>query len=97
MKIVLDIDETGNIHCLYTDHINLFAIGRVVNVHKASNVEFNEIKQVWEVLSLNEEILHENKNRKAAIEFEIKAFSPGGKHYEKDSLQSNAGYICPLG
>ena len=97
MKIVLDIDQAGDVRCLYTDEINLFAIGRVVNVRKASNVEFNEYKQCWQVISLNGEILHENPNRETAIEWEIRAFSPGGKHYEKDSLQGNAGCICPLG
>lgn len=81
MNIVLDIDQTGDVHCLYTDRINLFDIGRVTNVRKASNVEFNESEQTWEILSLEGEVLYKNKNREAAIEFEIEVFSPGGKYY----------------
>lgn len=78
---VLEIDHEGNIHGLYTDEIDLFSIGRVTNVRKASNVEFNEAEQVWEVLSLEGEVLHKNPNRELAIEWEITAFSSGGKYY----------------
>ncbi|KKN99007.1 hypothetical protein LCGC14_0142520 [marine sediment metagenome] len=81
MKVVLDIDNQGDVHCLWTDQIDLFAIGKVTNVHKASNVEFHEGEQVWQVLSLDGKILHQNKNREKAIEFEIKEFSPGGLFY----------------
>lgn len=81
MKVVLDIDPTGDIHCLYTEKIDLFAVGRVVNIHKASNVEFNENEQIWEVLSLDGKVLHKNTSREAAIEWEIEAFEPGGEHY----------------
>lgn len=97
MIITLDIDEDGNIHCLWTDKINLFSIGRVVNVRKASNIDFNEDKQCWQVISLNGKILHENPNREKAIEWEIEAFSNGGIFYEENPLQSDVGCICPLG
>ena len=80
IKVVLGIDPSGNIHCLYTEEIDLFSIGKVTNVRKASNVEFNEPKQMWEVSSLDGEVLHTNRDRGAAIEWEIEAFSPGGVH-----------------
>lgn len=79
---ILEVNEDGDIHCLYTDEIDLFSVGRVVQVRKASNVEFNEEEQVWEVLSLEGEVLYKNKNRQAAINWEIISFSPGGKYYE---------------
>lgn len=84
--ITLDIDSNGNIFCLYTDEINLFAIGRVTNVRKASNVEFNEPSQLWEVKSLDGKVLYQNTNRNKALEFEIVQFSPGGKYYEEGTL-----------
>lgn len=80
--LVFEIDTEGNIHGLYTDKIDLFAIGRLVDIRKASNVEFNENAQTWEVLSLCGKVLYRNPNREKAIEFEIREFSPGGKHYE---------------
>ena len=82
MKVVLEICEEGNVHGLYTDEIDFFSVGRITNVRKASNVEFNETKQVWEVLSLDGKVLHENTSREKAIECEIAIFSPGGKYYE---------------
>ncbi len=86
IKIVLEIDNEGNVHGLYTDDIDLFAIGRVTNIRKASNIDFNDEKQTWEVLSLDGEVLHTNPNREKAIDWEIEAFSPGGTHYEKRTL-----------
>ena len=82
VDLVFDIDLEGNLHGLYTDEVNLFAIGKVVEVHKASNVEFNEAEQVWEVLSLEGKVLYQNSNRQTAIDWEIVAFSPGGSHYK---------------
>lgn len=81
-NVVFDIDEAGNLHGLYTDFVDLFSVGRVINVHKASSVEFNESKQCWQVISLDGEILHENPNRESAIEWEIEAMSPEGVYYD---------------
>ena len=80
--VVLEIDNNGDIHCLYTDEVDLFALGLVTDIHKASNVEFNEAEQTWEVLSLDGEVLHMNPNREKAIEWEIEMFSTGGEHYK---------------
>lgn len=77
----IEIDEYGNIHTLYTDEIDLFCLGKVTNVRKASNVEFNETQQVWEVLSLDGEVLHTHKHRDEAISWEIEMFSPSGPLY----------------
>lgn len=86
IEIVLEIDNEGNVHGLYTDYINLFSIGRVTDIRKASNIDFNDAKQMWEVSSLDGKILHTNTNREKAIEWEIEAFSPGGTHYAKSTL-----------
>lgn len=80
VKIVLDITEEGDIEGLYTEELDLFAIGRVTNIRKASNVEFNEQSQKWEVSAPNGKILHTNRNRDEAIKWEIRALSPGGEH-----------------
>ena len=80
-KVVFEITPEGNLCGLYTDQIDLFAVGRVINVRKASNVEFDEESQLWQVLSLDGEVLHTNPNREAAIDWEIVSFSIGGPHY----------------
>jgi hypothetical protein len=80
-KTTLDIDENGNVRCLYTDIIDLYSIGKIVEVRKASNVEFNQDNQVWEVLSLDGQVLYEHQNRETAIEWEIENFGVGGMYY----------------
>jgi len=82
MKVTLEINDDGNLSGLYTDKINLFDIGRVTNVRKASNVEFCEQAQQWQVTSIDGKILYNHTNRQQAIEWEIVHFSPGGQYYE---------------
>lgn len=86
VDLTFDIDLEGNMHGLYTDEINLFSIGKITNIHKASNIEFNEENQCWEVLSLSGKVLHRNTNREVAIDWEIINFSPGGKYYVQGTL-----------
>lgn len=85
-ETTIDIDNDGNLFCLYTDEIDLFAVGRIVNVQKTSNVEFNEQQQFWEVRSLEGKVLYTNTSRELAIEWEVKEFSPGGTHYAQSTL-----------
>lgn len=83
MNTVLEIDETGNVSCLYTDEINLYDIGMVQNVTRASHIEFDEQTQEWIVIHAKScEILFRHKNRESAIEWEIENLKPGGKYYE---------------
>lgn len=83
MLPVLEIDEFGNVTTLYTDEIDLYAIGKVCNMRRASHVDFNEEFQVWEVKSAKTgQIVHTNKNYDKAVEWETINFSPGGKYYE---------------
>jgi hypothetical protein len=82
MILTLDISPDGNINGLYSDEIDLYELGQVHNVRRASNVEFNETKQVWQVIkSLTNKVVFEHKSRTRAIEWEIENFQPGGRHY----------------
>ncbi len=81
VDLIFDIDTEGNIHGLYTDDIDLFSVGRVTNIRKASNINFNESKQCWQVISLDGKVLYENQNRESTIEWEIVNFSPNGSYY----------------
>jgi hypothetical protein len=80
---VVEIDEHGNIETLYTDEVDLYELGLVHSVKRASNVEFCEADQMWEVKLLDGTVIHRSKSREAAIEEEIKLMSPGGKHYDQ--------------
>ena len=81
MKTIFEIDEEGNLNGLYTDEVNLFSLGRVVNVRKASNVEFDESSQQWQVTSISGKVLYSHPNRETCIEWEIVNFSPNGLYY----------------
>ena len=77
----LDIDPQGNITTLYTDEVDLYSLGTVHSVRRASNVEFNEVAQVWEVKLLDGKVIHRDKSREAAIDREIELLGPGGEYY----------------
>lgn len=79
---ILEINEQGNISTLYNDQIDLFSLGIVYNIKRATNIEFDEINQCWNVISCkSNETVYKNKNREKAIEWEIEMFSPGGYYY----------------
>ena len=82
----IEIDEWGNMHTLYADELCLHEIGIITNVRKASNVEFCECAQEWKVSLLNGEVIHSNKSRELAIEYEIAVMSPGGRYYEATEI-----------
>ena len=77
---VVEFDENGDIVTLYTDEIDLYELGIIREVRRASHVEFDETRQEWMVLTPDGEVVHRNKSREQAIESEIGNFSPGGPH-----------------
>ena len=80
---ILEIDAVGDIRTLYTDEVNLYELGLVGNVRRASRVEFDEENQLWEVICAKTGVVvYKNKNRQSAIEKEIILFGPGGQHYD---------------
>jgi tRNA splicing endonuclease len=82
---IIEIDLDGDLNTLYTDEVDLLAIGELVDVERASDVVFDQRYQVWEVISMHGKTLASGfKSRKAAIEAEIKLMQPGGKLHRKD-------------
>lgn len=72
----VEIDIDGNINTIYTDEIDLYDIGTITNVRRASHVNFDNVKQKWIVIDAQtNDILHENKSRESAINWEIAHFS----------------------
>lgn len=82
---VIEITENGDLQTIWSDEIDLYAIGRITNVRNASTVEFNEESQEWEVISAADgQVVHRDRNRERAIEWEIANFGPGGPFYRGD-------------
>lgn len=78
----IEINEQGNISTLYNDEIDLYAIGTVTHVRRASEILFNQECQYWEVVDAKtKEIVYQNKLRNKCIEWEIINFGCGGKYY----------------
>ncbi len=55
--LVLKFDPAGTGHCLYSELIDLTALGPLA-VQRASNVEFNPATQQWEVHGRDGRLLH---------------------------------------
>lgn len=80
----IEIDNDGNIRTIYSDEIDLYALGEVHSVRRASNVEFDETNQEWMVIQTSTgDIIHRNKSRKQAILWEIEKLGIGGKFYDQ--------------
>ena len=74
------VDEDGDIQTLYTEEVDLRALGRIENVHRASHVIFDEARQEWTVVcAVTDRVVHRNPSREAAIAWEIEHFQPGGE------------------
>lgn len=75
----IEIGVDGNITTLYTDEVELYDLGVVCNVRRASTIEFDEMAQEWMVIeAATKRVVYRNKSREEAIAWEIEAFSPGG-------------------
>lgn len=84
MKMTIDIDQNGNLSTLYTDEIDLYEIGKVKNVARASNVVFNEKTQQWDVVTCKtQKTIFSHPNRSIAIQQEIILMQPGGEFHQK--------------
>jgi len=74
-SLVIKIDERGNGHCLYTEQIDLTALGEL-QIERASNVEFNNQTQQWEVKNLENQLLFHHRSRSVCLAWEQQHFMP---------------------
>jgi hypothetical protein len=71
--LVLTVKLDGEAGCLYSELIDLQSIG-LLEVSRASNIEFNQHKQQWEVL-VNGKVLFSNKSRALCHAWEVEHFN----------------------
>jgi len=82
----IEISKEGNISTLYNDDINLYELGAIRNVRRASEIRFNELFQDWVVVNAKtKEVVYQNKRRDKCVEWEIINFAPGGKYYNENN------------
>lgn len=82
---IIEINQEGNISTLYNDEVDLYSLGTITHVRRASHINFSEKQQWWEVVDAKtNEIVYQNKIREKCIEWEIINFGPGGGRYNAE-------------
>jgi len=71
---VLKFDLTGTGHGLFTEAIDLSALG-ALEIVRASSIEFNNQTQLWEVKSVAGELLFSDSSRQACLDWEHQHFN----------------------
>lgn len=71
--LVLTIRNNGEAGCLYSELIDLSSIG-LLEVSRASNIEFNQQKQEWEVQA-NGRTLFSHASRAVCLAWEVQHFN----------------------
>ena len=70
MSAIITFSPDGNGHCLYTEAIQLGSIG-ALEIKRATNIEFNDRTQLWEVRDANENgLLYQEASREMCLLWE---------------------------
>jgi hypothetical protein len=72
--LALKFDLGGTGHCLYSELIDLAALGPLA-VQRAANVEFNPANQQWEVHGQDGQLLHSHRSRAVCLAWEQQYFN----------------------
>ena len=77
MRTTLRFDDAGRVACLYTEAVDLHALGRL-QVVRATDIRFNASTQLWEVHHAdNDEVLFSDPSRAACLAWEQDHLQPG--------------------
>lgn len=72
--VVIRFDPQGEGHCLYTEAVDLQSIGPL-QVARASNIEFNQSEQQWEVRDSEQLVLFSSSSRSICLAWEHQYFN----------------------
>lgn len=76
MKTTLRFNPSGHIDCLYTEAIDLRALGRL-HVVRATDIRFCEKSQLWKVRCASSgQLLHSDPSREACLVWEHENLGP---------------------
>ncbi len=71
---VVTFTDSGEGHCLYTEAIDLAAIGRLT-LRRATTIEFDSTSQQWEVRDAGGTLLHTHPSRDVCLAWEHRHFN----------------------
>ena len=69
MNITISFTPEGTAQCLWTEALPLHELGRL-EIHRATNIEFNNNTQQWEVKDRKGKVRFFSKSRSACLEWE---------------------------
>ena len=73
--IQISFNPDGTAHCLWTDALPLHELGRL-EITRASNIEFNNDTQHWEVSDRKGKVRFFSKSRSSCLEWEQMNLQP---------------------
>ena len=72
--LAIKFDPTGRGHCLYTEVLDLTALG-TLDIQRAATIEFHNGRQEWEVRDATGTVLHSDPSRTACLLWEQQYFN----------------------
>ena len=75
MNISISFHTDGTGLCLWTEAVPLHELGRL-EIHRATNIEFNNAAQQWEVKDLKGKVRFFARSRTACLEWEQQNLQP---------------------
>ena len=72
--LAIKFDPTGRGHCLYTEVLDLTALG-TLDIQRAATIEFHNGRQQWEVRDATGTVLHSDSSRAACLLWEQQYFN----------------------
>ena len=75
MNTVITFAPDGTARCLWTEAVPLHELGRL-EIHRASNIEFNNTTQQWEVKDRKGKVRFFAKSRSACLDWEQQNLQP---------------------
>lgn len=67
---VLNFHPSGTVWGLYTEVFDLRVLGPM-RIFRATHIQFNQRKQVWEVKDTNRNVLFSNPSRQTCLNWEL--------------------------
>jgi hypothetical protein len=75
MNIQISVKPDGTAHCLWTEALPLYELGRL-EITRASAIEFNNVTQHWQVIDRKGRVRFISKSRAACLEWEHENLQP---------------------